>query len=115
MKNICFLVLLTFCSLTCIAETTQPMCNSIMHSNDFVQLADDEWIFIGEISLHRGTPGTMGYEQLPTKLYVREIAKKLVYRVEYNGKYYAPRFDASNKTYSVTIDKITWRCDIPEN
>lgn len=113
MKNFCLLVFLTFCSLTGFAETSQPMCCSIMNNKDFIQITDDEWIYIGETSLYRGTPGTVGYEQLPAKLYVREIGQKLLFRAEYKGEYYAPRFDASNKSYSVTIDGITYRCDVP--
>ena len=113
MKNFCLLVFLTFCSLTGFAETSQPMCFSLMHNNDFVQITDDEWIFIGEISLYRGKSGTVGYKQLPAKLYVREISQKLFFRVDYNGEFYAPRIDASNKSYSVTIDGITYRCDVP--
>ena len=116
MKKTLFSISLLFVSVTAIfalcSWDNAPL-KSSASSSTYLITTDDDWILIGEISLYTGIPGTVGYKQLPARLYVRTLADKLIYRVEYNGKYYAPRFDASTKTHSVTINEITYRCDVP--
>ncbi len=73
---------------------------------------NDDWILIGEVSLSNYNSG---YEPITAKLYVREIAKELIYRVEYQGAFYATRWHDDSKTYHVTINGKTYRCDVPVN
>lgn len=73
---------------------------------------NDDWILLGEVTLSNYYSG---YEPIIAKLYVREIAKKLIYRVEYQGEYYATRWHEDSKTYHVTINGKTYRCDVPVN
>lgn len=71
---------------------------------------NDEWILLGEVTLSNYYTG---YEPITAKLYVREIAKKLIYRVEYQGEFYATRWHDVSKTHHVTINGKTYRCDVP--
>lgn len=77
--------------------------------NTFAEVNDD-WILLGEVTLSNYYSG---YEPIIAKLYVREIAKKLIYRVEYQGEFYATRWHDDSKTYHVTINGKTYRCDVP--
>ncbi len=79
--------------------------------SDFTEVNDD-WILLGEVVLSNYNPG---YEPIIAKLHVREIAKKLIYRVEYQGEFYATRWKDDSKTYLVTINGKTYRCDVPVN
>lgn len=73
---------------------------------------NDDWILLGEVTLSNYY---LGYEPIIAKLYVREIAKKLIYRVEYRGEFYATRWHDDSKSYHVTINGKTYRCDVPVN
>jgi len=73
---------------------------------------NDNWILLGEITLANDYSG---YEPIIAKLYIREIAKNLIYRVEYQGEFYATRWNDDSKTYHVTINGKTYRCDVPVN
>lgn len=72
--------------------------------------ADDDWILIGEVTLSNYNNSS---ETIKANLYVRDVAKNLIYRVEYQGSYYATRWHDYSKTYHVTINGITYRCDVP--
>lgn len=72
--------------------------------------ADENWILIGEVTLSNYNNSS---ETIKANLYVREIANNLIYRVEYQGTYYATRWHDYSKTYHVTINGITYRCDVP--
>ncbi len=79
--------------------------------NTFSEVNDD-WILLGEVTLSNYYSG---YEPIIAKLYVREIARKLIYRVEYQGDFYATSWHDDSKTYHVTINSKTYRCDVPAN
>ena len=72
--------------------------------------ANDDWVLLGEITLSNYNQSS---DTIIAKLYVREIAKKLIYRVEYHGELYATRWHDYSKTYHVTINGKTYRCDVP--
>lgn len=76
----------------------------------FQAIEDDSWILIGEVTL---THYSQSPETIIAKLYIREIGQKLIYRVEYQGEYYATRWHDDSKTYYVTINGKTYRCDVP--
>lgn len=76
----------------------------------FVIGTDDEWILIGEVTLSNYYESS---ETIKANLYVREVANNLIYRVEYQGAYYATRWHDYSKTYHVTINDKTYRCDVP--
>ena len=79
--------------------------------NTFSKVNDD-WIFLGEVTLSNYSSG---YEPIIAKLYVREIARKLIYRVEHQGVFYATIWHDNSKTYHVTINSKTYICDVPAN
>ena len=68
---------------------------------------DEGWVFIVEVTL------TKNVLSITAKLYVREIGKSIIYRVEYKGEYYAVGWDDESKTYCVTINEIKYKCNIP--
>ena len=72
--------------------------------------ADDDWILIGEVTLSNYYNSR---ETVKANLYVREIAQNLIYRLEYQGSFYATRWHNDSNTYHVTINGITYRCDVP--
>lgn len=72
--------------------------------------SDDEWILIGEVTLSNYNNSN---ETIKANLYVREIGQKLIYRIEYQGSYYATRWHDYSQTYHVTINEKTYRCDVP--
>ena len=74
--------------------------------------ANDDWVLLGEVTLSNYDSG---YEPIIAKLHVREIAKKLIYRVEYQGEFYATIWHGESKTYHVTINGKRYRCDVPVN
>lgn len=74
--------------------------------------ANDDWVLLGEVTLSNCHPGN---ESIIAKLHVREIAKKLIYRVEYQGEFYASTWHDESSTYHVTINGQTYRCDVPAN
>ena len=47
-----------------------------------------------------------GGERLKANLYIREVAHKIIYRIEYNGKFYAVKkvHSDSDTWFSVIID-----------
>ncbi len=81
--------------------------------NIIKDIADDEWVYVGEISVHSGIPGTVGYSKLPVNLYVRELGNTLIYRIEYKGQYYAAGWNSNSNAYIVTINNCSYVCDIP--
>ena len=71
---------------------------------------ENDWILLGE------APLSNYYQEediITAKLYVREIATKIICRVEYQGKYHATRWDNGLKSYIVTINGKTYKYDIP--
>lgn len=75
-----------------------------------VRTEDDDWILLGE------TPLSNYYQNddvITAKLYLREIATKIIYRVEYQARYYATRWDKDSKSLIVTINEKTYKCDVP--
>ena len=72
--------------------------------------ADDDWILIGEVTLSNYNNSS---ETIKANLYAREIAKNLIYRVEYQGSYYATRWHDNSQTYHITINGKTYKCDVP--
>lgn len=82
---------------------------SISHNSANIS-ADDDWILIGEVTLFNYNNSS---ETIKANLYVREIAQNLIYRVEYQGSYYATRWHDYSQTYHVTINGKTYRCDVP--
>lgn len=70
----------------------------------------DDWILIGEVTLSNYNNSS---ETIKANLYVREVANNLIYRVEYQGTYYATRWHDYSNTYHVTINEKTYRCDVP--
>ncbi len=93
------------------AGSITPYTFSEERINTFIEVNDD-WILLGEVTLFNYYTGG---EPIIAKLYVREIAKKLIYRVEYQGEFYATRWHDGSKTYHVTINSKTYRCDVPAN
>lgn len=73
---------------------------------------NDDWVILGEVTLSNYDSG---YEPIIAKLHVREIAKNLIYRVEYQGGFYATIWHGESKTYHVTINGKIYRCDVPVN
>lgn len=71
---------------------------------------DDDWVLIGEVTLSNFNNSS---ETIKANLYVREIANNLIYRVEYQGTYYATRWHDNSQTYHITINDKTYRCDVP--
>lgn len=69
-----------------------------------------DWILIGEVTLSNYNNSS---ETIKANLYVREVANNLIYRVEYQGTYYATRWHDYSNTYHVTINEKTYRCDVP--
>ena len=71
---------------------------------------DDDWILVGEVVL------SVSYRQVSNtvkaNLYIREVANKIIYRIEYNGKFYAVGKGynkVDNDTYYyVTIGNVTY-------
>lgn len=78
--------------------------------NSANKTADDDWILIGEVTLSNYNNSS---ETIKANLYVREVAKNLIYRVEYQGTYYATRWHDFSQTYHITINGKTYRCDVP--
>ena len=110
MKKYLLSILLIFSSICSI----KAVCPISFERNMFTKaignnVNEDEWIFIGEVTLSRYN----GSETIKANLYVREIAKKLIYRVEYQGINYATRWADNIKTYLVTINEKTYVCDVP--
>ena len=87
MKRYLFTLSLIILSATAIISLSSweyaPLESSSHNSTNIT--ADEEWILIGEVTLseYNNNSGT-----IKANLYVREIAKNLIYRVEYKGSYY---------------------------
>lgn len=68
---------------------------------------DDGWILIGEVNAH-----SYGKENIKCNLYVREIAHRLIYRIEYNGKFYsvtkAHPNDDKDHQYCFTLNEVAY-------
>lgn len=111
MKRYLFTLSLIFVSLTAIISLCSwdyaPL-ESTSH-NASGTTADEDWILIGEVTLSNYNTG----ETIKGNLYVREIANKLIYRVEYQGSYYATRWHDSFQIYLVTINGKNYKCDVP--
>lgn len=72
--------------------------------------SDDGWILVGEMLL--STSYRQVSNTVTANLYIREVANKIIYRIEYNGKFYAVGKGynkVDNDTYYyVTIGKVTY-------
>lgn len=112
MKRILSTLSLIFASATAIISLTSWDYASLeATSHNYANItADDNWILIGEVTLSNYNNSS---ETIKANLYVREIANNLIYRVEYQGSYYATRWHDYSNTYHVTINGITYRCDVP--
>jgi hypothetical protein len=67
---------------------------------------DDGWILVGEVRLHywRNAEG-----DLIADLYIREVAHKIIYRIQYNGKFYAvTKDDREDTKYWVNVDQKSY-------
>lgn len=93
------------------AVTWQDLhCSDVDNTIIAMSTEEDGWILIGEVTLSNYYQSS---ETIKANLYVREIGKKLIYRVEYQGNYYATRWHDNSKSYHVTINDKTYRCDVP--
>ena len=112
MNRILFTLLLILVSSTAIISLCSwdyaPM-ESASHSSVNIS-AEDDWILIGEVTLSNYNNSS---ETIKANLYVREVANNLIYRVEYQSTYYATRWHDYSNTYHVTINGITYKCDVP--
>lgn len=112
MKRFLFTLSLILVSVTTIISLCSwdyaPLKTTSCNSTNIT--TDDDWILIGEVTLSNYNNST---ETIKANLYVREIAKKLIYRVEYQGSYYATRWHDYSQTFHVTINEKTYRCDVP--
>ena len=112
MKRFLFTLLIILVSSTAIIALCSwyyaPL-ESASHSSANISTEDD-WILIGEVTLSNYNNSS---ETIKVNLYVREVANNLIYRVEYQGTYYATRWHDYSNTYHVTINGITYRCDVP--
>lgn len=108
-------IITTIAILVAIANfaATNLLMESPIKENGLNQASEnDGWIQIGEITLSNYHNDT---ETIKASLQVREIGQNLIYRVEYHGEYYATRWHDYSKTYHVTINGKTYRCDVPAN
>lgn len=119
MKKICTITILavvtfTFASVPSLPANSyfMPVCTGSSSLDISRVVEDDGWILIGEVTLSNYY---LGNEPIVAKLYVREIAKKLIYRVEYQGVFYATRWHEKSNTYHVTINGETYIYDDPAN
>lgn len=90
-----------------IASWPDTFTNILSHEN---AANDDDWILVGEVVLRNVSPN------LKANLYIREVAHKIIYRIEYNGKFYVvvkqlPN-DDNDKVYMVTINGKTYHFDV---
>lgn len=112
MKKTSFTISLIIVSTTAIITLSSwdysPLEATSLNSTSIA--VDDDWILIGEVTLSNYNNSS---ETIKANLYVREFAKNLIYRVEYQGSYYATRWHDYSNTYHVTINGITYRCDVP--
>ena len=90
---------------TMLTASTMPNPQSQQQSSE----KSDGWIEIGEIE------AVFGSTRYKCTLYVRELGKRLVYRVRYSGGYYTviphdgqwnARFDVDRRTYFLNVP--TW-------
>lgn len=94
------------------AVTWQPLPCSDVDNTIIAMSTEEDWILIGEVTLSN----IHGYsDTIIAQLYVREIANKLIYRVGYKGDFYSTRWHDESKTYRVTVNGKTYRCDVPVN
>lgn len=92
------------------SATWQPLC---LHNSEAIiakRAEGEEWILLGETPLSNYSQND---DVITAKLYLREIATKLIYRVEYQGRFYATRWDKELKSLLVTINEYTYKCDLP--
>ena len=87
-----------------------PYISDMGVEENIIMTEDDGWILIGEVTLSNHYQSS---EAIKANLYVKEIGKNLIYRVEYHGNYYATRWHDNSKSYHVTINDKTYRCDAP--
>ncbi len=90
---------------------SRPSSSPKERGNTYTEVNDD-WILLGETTLATYSSDT---SPINAKLYVREIAKKLIYRVEYQGQFYATQWHKDSQTYYVTINGKTYKCEVPVN
>lgn len=112
MKRFLFTLLLILVSSTVIISLCSwdyASLESASHSSANIT-ADEDWILIGEVTLSNYNNSS---ETIKANLYVREVANNLIYRVEYQGTYYATKWHDNSNTYHVTINEKTYRCDVP--
>lgn len=120
MKKMFFATLALVFSISAFAKHSWPMgslleqswsLNLLELNNSGETLAgDDDWILVGEVVL------SVSYRQVSNtvkaNLYIREVANKIIYRIEYNGNFYAVGKgynEVDNVTYYyVTIGNVTY-------
>ena len=111
MKRIYSIIAVVVIGLMSMAATIYDVAPHSSTSNSVTQLSnDDSWILIGEITLSNYYNSN---ETIQADLYVIELGNSLIYRVGYNGSYYATRWHDYSQTYHVTINGTTYRCDVP--
>lgn len=99
------------CVTANIAATSNIMMESnLSEQNSNETTEDDGWIIIGEVTLSNIHQYS---DTIIAQLYVREIANKLIYRVGYKGDFYSTRWHDDSKTYHVTVNGKTYKCDVP--
>lgn len=76
-----------------------------------LQVSDtDGWVEIGETKLHSSRGDKVAI------LHTREIAAKIIYRVDLpdrHGQYYSVNYNAQTAKHEVNIDGVTYNCDVP--
>ena len=112
MKRIIITTIAILVSIANFAATNVLMESSVKENGSNQASENDGWIQIGEITLSNYYDKT---ETIKANLQVREIGQNLIYRVEYQGEYYATRWHDYSNTYHVTINGTTYRCDVPAN
>ena len=120
MKKMFFIIFVLMLTVNSFAKQSWPMescpeyCwfqNLVEQNNREKNLTnDDDWILVGEVLLSDGY--RQAQKQIKANLYIREVANKIIYRIEYNGKFYAVSksySQATNETYYyVTIGNETY-------
>lgn len=110
MKRLIIIAVVMICVTANIAATNIMMESNLSEQNSNKTTEDDGWIIIGEVTLSNIHQYS---DTIIAQLYVREIANKLIYRVGYKGDFYSTRWHDDSKTYHVTVNGKTYRCDVP--
>ena len=121
MKKMFFATLALVFSISAFAKHSWPMgslleqswsLNLLEQNNCEKTLAgDDDWILVGEVRLSVSYRNFLN-NGVRANLYIREVANKIIYRIEYNGNFYAVGKgynEVDNVTYYyVTIGNVTY-------